>query len=151
MSPQIYGYFVERALEAGALDVFSSAVQMKKNRPGLLVTILTEPANVGRLIDLLFRETTTIGVRTHEVRRKTLEREFVTVSTTFGDVRIKMSRLNGAVVNAAPEFEDCQRIAGKQGVPLKQVIAAAAFEFQKRVEERLELSDAGSRKGTGGR
>src|SRR5208282_5164324 len=75
MSPQIYGYFAEKALAAGALDVFSTPVQMKKNRPGLLVTLLSEPANVSRLIDLLFRETTTIGIRTHEVRRKTLDRE----------------------------------------------------------------------------
>jgi len=74
MSPQIYGYFVERALAAGALDVFSSPVQMKKNRPGLLVTLLAEPANLNRLIDLVFRETTTIGVRTHEVRLRTLQR-----------------------------------------------------------------------------
>ncbi len=79
MSPQIYGYFAERALAAGALDVFSTPAQMKKNRPGLLVTILCEPENVSSLIDLVFRETTTIGIRTYEVRRKTLEREVVTV------------------------------------------------------------------------
>src|SRR5580700_11226305 len=75
MSPQIYGYFVERALEAGALGVFSSPVQMKKNRPGMLLTLLSEPHNVSRLMDLLFRETTTIGIRTHDVRRRTLARE----------------------------------------------------------------------------
>src|ERR1700733_3854372 len=87
MSPQIYGHFVERAFESGALDVFSSSVQMKKNRPGQLITILSEPHTVGRLIDLIFRETTTIGVRTHEVRRKTLARESVTLETPFGEVR----------------------------------------------------------------
>ena len=75
MSPQIYGYFAERALAAGALDVFSTPVQMKKNRPGQLVTILSEPHNVSRLMDLIFSETTTIGVRTYDVRRKTLDRE----------------------------------------------------------------------------
>jgi pyridinium-3,5-bisthiocarboxylic acid mononucleotide nickel chelatase len=134
MSPQIYGYFAEKALEAGALDVFSTPAQMKKNRPGLLVTILGEPANVTRLIDLLFRETTTIGVRTYEVRRKTLEREFVAVVTPFGEVRMKISRLNGAVLNATPEYEDCQKIAAERGVPLKQVLAAASFEYQKTAE-----------------
>jgi len=132
MSPQIYGYFAERALAAGALDVFSVPAQMKKNRPGLLVTILCEPENAARLVDLVFRETTTIGVRTHEVRRKVLARDLIPVETPFGQVRMKVSRLNGSVLNAAPEYEDCQRIAAERGVPLKQVIAAAAFEFQKR-------------------
>jgi pyridinium-3,5-bisthiocarboxylic acid mononucleotide nickel chelatase len=134
MSPQIYGYFAEKALAAGALDVFSTPVQMKKNRPGLLVTLLSEPANVSRLIDLVFRETTTIGIRTHEVRRKTLDRELVPVATPFGEVRMKISRMNGTVLNASPEYDDCQRIATDRGIPLKQVIAAATFEFQKKRE-----------------
>jgi uncharacterized protein (TIGR00299 family) protein len=136
MSPQIYGYFAERALAAGALDVFSTPVQMKKNRPGQLVTLLSEPENVTRLIDLIFSETTTIGVRTYDVRRKTLNREFVPVETPLGSVRMKVSRMNGTILNATPEYEDCQRIAAERGVPLKQVIAAASFEFQKRGENR---------------
>jgi hypothetical protein len=134
MSPQIYGYFVERALAAGALDVFSAPVQMKKNRPGLLVTILAEPLDLARLIDLVFRETTTLGVRIHEVRRKILDREFVSVATPFGEVQMKVSRMNGTVLNATPEYDDCQRIAAQKGIPLKQVIAAATFEFQKQTE-----------------
>jgi pyridinium-3,5-bisthiocarboxylic acid mononucleotide nickel chelatase len=134
MNPQVYGYFAERALEAGALDVFSSALQMKKSRPGQLVTILSEPHNVSRLIDLVFRETTTIGVRTHEVRRKTLARESVTVETPFGEVRMKISRLHGSVLNATPEYEDCRRIAAQNKIPLKDVLAAASYQFQKWVE-----------------
>jgi uncharacterized protein (TIGR00299 family) protein len=136
MNPQIYGYFAEKALGAGALDVFSTPVQMKKNRPGLLVTLLAESANVSRLIDLVFRETTTIGVRTYEARRKTLDREFVPVETPFGSVRMKISRMNGSVLNATPEYEDCQRIATERGIPLKQVIASASFEFQKQFPNR---------------
>ncbi|HEY7826027.1 MAG TPA: nickel pincer cofactor biosynthesis protein LarC [Candidatus Acidoferrales bacterium] len=136
MSPQIYGYFVERALAAGALDVFSTSVQMKKNRPGLLVTILCKPAEASRLMDLVFRETTTIGVRTHEVRRKVLDREIVAVATPFGEIRMKVSHMNGSLLNATPEYEDCQRIAAQQGIPLKQVIAAASFEFQKQSQAR---------------
>lgn len=135
MSPQIYGYFAERALAAGALDVFSTPAQMKKNRPGLLVTLLCEAENTARLIDLVFRETTTIGVRTHEVRRKTLDRESVPVETSFGEVRMKVSRMNGSVLNATPEYEDCKKIADERGIPLKQVIAEASFEFQKRSEK----------------
>ena len=131
MSPQIYGYFVERAFAAGALDVFSTAVSMKKNRPGLLVTILCEPRNQARLTDLLFSETTTIGVRMHEARRRTLAREFLNVETEFGEVRMKISRMNGSVLNATPEYDDCQRIAATKGIPLKEVLAAATYAFQK--------------------
>ncbi|MHB8526887.1 MAG: nickel pincer cofactor biosynthesis protein LarC [Candidatus Acidiferrales bacterium] len=131
MNPQIYGYFAERALASGALDIFSTAVQMKKNRPGQLVTLLCEPSNRDRLIDLLFRETTTIGIRTYEARRQTLARESVAVETPLGTIRMKVSRRNGTILNAAPEYEDCQRIAARMGVPLKQVLSTANFHFQK--------------------
>src|SRR5579864_3698168 len=131
MNPQIYGYFVEQALAAGALDVFSTPVQMKKNRPGQLVTLLCAPSNRDHLIDLVFRETTTIGVRTYEAQRRTLARESVAVETPLGSIRMKISRLNGTVLNAAPEYEDCQRIAALKNVPLKQVLATANFYFQK--------------------
>jgi len=130
MSPQIYGYFAERALAAGALDVFSTPAQMKKNRPGQLVTLLSDPKNVARLMDLIFAETTTIGVRTYDVRRKTLQREFVPVETPLGSVRMKVSRMNGTILNVTPEYEDCLKIAAERGVPLKQVMAAASFEFE---------------------
>jgi pyridinium-3,5-bisthiocarboxylic acid mononucleotide nickel chelatase len=86
------------------------------------------------LVDLVFRETTTIGVRTYEARRKTLDRESVPVETPFGAVRVKISRMNGSILNATPEYEDCQRIAAERGIPLKQVIATASFEFEKRRE-----------------
>ena len=136
MSPQIYGYFAEKALAAGALDVFSTPAHMKKNRPGLLVTILSEQENVWSLIDLVFRETTTIGVRTYDVRRKTLDRELVPVETRFGTVRMKVSRMNGSLLTATPEYDDCQVIAAERSVPLKEVIAAASFEFQKQHQEK---------------
>ncbi|MFZ0038419.1 MAG: nickel pincer cofactor biosynthesis protein LarC [Candidatus Acidiferrales bacterium] len=136
MNPQLYGYLVEQAFAAGALDVFSTSVQMKKNRPGILVTLMCESASVNKLIDLIFRETTTIGVRTHEVRRRTLEREFVPVETPFGEVRMKVSRMNGTMLNATPEYEDCRRIAAQKGIPLKQVIALANFHYQTLREAR---------------
>jgi uncharacterized protein (DUF111 family) len=135
MSTQIYAYFAERGLGAGALDVFSTPAQMKKNRPGLLVTILCEAESVSRLIDLGFQETTTIGVRTYEVRRKTLDRQYMPVETEFGSVRVKLSRMNESLLNATPEYEDCQRIAVERGVPLKRAIAAASFEFHKQSEK----------------
>ncbi len=136
MSPQIYGYFVERALAAGALDVFSTAVQMKKNRPGVLLTILCDAAHTARLMDLVFRETTTYwSADLRCAARKVLDRELVRGrDTQFGEVRVKISRMNGSVLNATPEYEDCQRLAAEKGIPLKQVIAAASFEFQKQKE-----------------
>ena len=131
MSPQVYGYFAERALEAGALDVFSIPVQMKKNRPGQLVTVLCKPADREKLSDLLFRETTTLGVRQSNVKRRTLQREIIPVETSLGSIRMKVARLNGHILNVAPEYEDCQKIAAERGVPLKQVLGEATFQFQK--------------------
>jgi len=132
LNPQVYAYFAEKALEAGALDVFCAAIQMKKGRPGQLVTVLTPLERADALVELLFCETTTIGARSYEARRRTLAREFISVETPLGAVRMKVARENGRVLNAAPEYEDCRRIAMERGIPLKQVLAEAAFAFQKR-------------------
>ena len=129
MSPQLYGYFLEQALAAGALDVTCSSAQMKKNRPGLTISILCEPGKSDALSQLLFEQTTTIGVRIYEARRKVLDREQVTVETPYGAVQVKVARRDGKVVNAAPEFEDCQRLATERAVPLKQVITAAEAAY----------------------
>ena len=129
MNPQIYGYFVDQALAAGALEIFSTPVQMKKNRPGILLTMLCNEDRVEALTDLLFRETTTIGARIHESRRRLLNREIVKLQTPLGEIRMKISRLNGTVLNAAPEFEDCQRIAAERDIPLKEVLASASFHY----------------------
>lgn len=131
MNPQIYGYFVERALAAGALDVYTAAIQMKKNRPGSLLSILCRPADVDRMMDLLFSETTTIGARTYTARRRALPREHIHVETSFGAVRIKLSRMNGHILTASPEYEDCQRIAAAKNIPLKRVLSEAMLEFEK--------------------
>jgi len=129
MSPQLYGYVVERALAAGALDVTCSSIQMKKNRPGLEVTVLCRPELADGLARLLFDETTTIGVRIVEARRKVLEREWVDVETTYGTVRVKVARRNGKVMNVAPEYEDCHRLAREKSVPLKEVMLAAQIAY----------------------
>jgi len=132
MSPQLYGYFVEQALASGALDVTCSAIQMKKNRPGFLVTILSTPEASDALAQLLFEQTTTIGLRIHEARRKVLERELVSVETRFGAVRVKIAKREGKVVNVAPEYEDCQRLAREKFVPLKEVILAAQLAYRQK-------------------
>ena len=132
MNPQIYGYFLEKALAAGALDVYTTPVQMKKNRPGTLLTVVCKPADVRALMRLIFAETTTFGVRTHRTQRRVLPREWVKVGTEYGEVRVKVSRVNGSVWHAAPEFEDCKRIAEEKQVPLQRVIAEAMRCYKKR-------------------
>jgi hypothetical protein len=132
MNPQIYGYFLEKALSAGALDVFATAVQMKKNRPGMLVTVLCKPQDADKLTKLLFEETTTLGVRSHTASRRILPRESVSVSTQFGDVRVKVARVNGRIQHAAPEFDDCRKLAEEKNVPLHRVISEAMRQWEKR-------------------
>jgi len=130
MNPQIYGYFQEKALAAGALDVYTTPVQMKKNRPGTLLTVLCKPQDTQALISLIFAETTTFGVRTHRAQRRTLPREHVSVSTAFGDVRIKISRVNGRILHVAPEYDDCRKLAVEKNVPLQRVIGEALHVYQ---------------------
>jgi len=131
MSPQLYGFFAERALAAGALDVTCTPIQMKKNRPGILLSVLCAPDQCDALAQVLFDETTTIGVRIHEARRKVLERELRSVETPYGAVQVKVARRDGQVLNVAPEYEDCRRLAKEKGVPLKLVMLAAQAAAQR--------------------
>jgi hypothetical protein len=130
MNPQIYGYFQEKALAAGALDVFTTPVQMKKNRPGTLLTVLCQPADAQPLMSLIFAETTTFGVRTHAAQRRVLPREFVKVTTSFGEVRVKLSRVNGRILHVAPEYDDCRKLAEEKNVPLQRVISEALRTYE---------------------
>src|SRR5262245_3632678 len=126
LNAQVFGYLMEKALAAGALDIFYTPVQMKKNRPGVLLTLLCDPTDRERMCDLIFRETTTLGVRYRNERREILTREFVTVETEYGPIRVKVSRArDGRVMNASPEFEDCRVAAEKHHVGLRDAQAAA--------------------------
>jgi len=129
MTPQNLAYVTDRLLEAGALDVATIPVQMKKGRPGHLLQVLAPENRREALEELIFLEATTIGLRYYTASRSVLERESVVVKTEFGEVSIKVSRRNGQVVNVAPEFEDCARIARSRNVPLKEVQAAAVRAF----------------------
>ena len=129
MNPQIFGALMDQVLEAGALDVFYTAVQMKKNRPGTLLTIIASPAKREALTALVFRETTTIGVRYREMTRECLDRSHKTVETPLGTVRFKLATRGGTLLNAAPEFEDVLRLATAHGRPLKDVQALAMKAF----------------------
>ena len=126
LNAQVFGYLMEKALSAGALDIFYTPVQMKKNRPGVLLTLLCNPPDRERMCDLIFRETTTLGVRYRNEQREILTREFVTVETEYGPIRVKVSRArDGRVMNASPEFEDCRVAAEKSGVGLRDAQTAA--------------------------
>ena len=125
LNPQLFGYVAEQALAAGALDVFATPVQMKKSRPGTLITLLAKPEDAERIAKLVFRETTTIGIRTRREQRYVLPRRHEAVQTQWGEVRIKIAQINGSVSNYAPEYEDCRRIAEQHGVPLKAVMQDA--------------------------
>jgi uncharacterized protein (DUF111 family) len=129
MSPQLCGPLLERLLDAGALDAYFAPIFMKKGRPGLLVTVLADPERRGAVEDVLFAETTTIGVRRQEWLRTCLERTSVHVETPYGPVRIKCAWRAGSVLNAQPEFEDCQRAAREWQVPVKEVWASAVAAY----------------------
>lgn len=129
LNPQVFGYVMERALAEGALDVFGTPVQMKKNRPGMLLTVLARPEDASRLTKLVFGETTTLGIRMRQERRQMLARRTVAVETPWGEVRMKVANLNGSIANYAPEYEDCRRIADQHKVPLKQVMQEATRRY----------------------
>ncbi len=125
MNPQIFGVLMEKLYAAGALEVFYSAVQMKKNRPGTLMTIVARPEQREAMTEIVFRESTTIGIRHQELSRECLDREMVTVTTPLGPVRFKVARRDGRVLNAQPEFEDLAKLSNERGIPIKDVQALA--------------------------
>ena len=124
-SGEILGAFVETALAAGALDIFHTPVQMKKNRPGVLLAVLCAESDADKFSELILRETTAFGVRKTVAERRKLRREFAGVKTAFGKVTVKIGRLGGKVVQAAPEFESARLVAAKASVPVKQIFEAA--------------------------
>jgi uncharacterized protein (TIGR00299 family) protein len=125
LNPEIYDYVMARLFDAGALDVFLSPIQMKKNRPATLVRVLCQPADADALMAILFAETSTLGVRQQLVTRHCLARTTHTVETPYGSVRVKVASLGDGQVKAAPEYEDCRRLAKASGVPLREVYRAA--------------------------
>jgi uncharacterized protein (TIGR00299 family) protein len=132
MSPQLFGPLLDQLLAAGALDAYLTPVQMKKGRPGVLVTVLSEPGRRDALEGVLFSETTTLGVRHQEWERTLLAREVVPVATAYGTIGVKLARRGERIVNAQPEFDDCQRAALAHGVPVKEAWAAALSAWRTR-------------------
>jgi len=129
MNPQIFGMLMDTLLAQGALDVFYTAIQMKKSRPGTLVSVVASPELRERLTSTLFRETTTIGVRYREMARECLDREVITVQTPLGAIRVKVATRGGEVLNVSPEFDDCVTLARDSGRPVKEIQAMALKTF----------------------
>jgi hypothetical protein len=125
INAELLGAFVEKAMNEGALDVFHTPIQMKKNRPGVLLTVLCDEAEADRFTELMLRETSAFGVRRSFTERRKLKRQLATVSTDYGAITVKLGRLNKEVVQASPEFESCRKAAEKAGVPVKTVYEAA--------------------------
>jgi uncharacterized protein (DUF111 family) len=121
---------MDKLLAAGALDDFYTPIQMKKNRPGTLLSVIATPGVREKMTSIMFRETTTIGVRYREMTRECLDRETQIVTTPFGQVRFKVARRNGEILNASPEFDDCVRLAAETGRPVKDIQAAAIKAFK---------------------
>ena len=134
MNPQVYGFVMERAFALGALDVFMIPAQMKKDRPGVLLTVLCQPATADAAIEMLLAETTTLGVRYYEAKRRVLERTIETVETPYGPVRIKVARLGARTLHFQPEYDDCARIAASAKVPLLEVQGAANAAYRNRLK-----------------
>jgi len=131
MNPQFYDHIMESLLQAGALDVFLTPVQMKKNRPGTLLSVIIPRGQVEKLLDILFRESTTLGVRVSETRRLSLPRSFHLIKTKFGEIRVKVAHRGNSIIKMAPEYEDCKKAAKDYQVPLSQVYAEVQRKWKR--------------------
>ena len=129
LSPQVLGYVMDRALELGALDCYFTPIVMKKSRPASLVSILCREEDRERLSEMVFSETTTLGLRTFSVSRRALEREIVKVETQYGPIDVKVARLNGRMINQMPEYEQCRIAAVRANVALRVVEDEARLAF----------------------
>lgn len=135
MNPQVYGFVMERAFAIGALDVFMIPAQMKKDRPGVLLTVLCKPEMTEELIEMLLAETKTLGVRYYRANRRVLERTIETVQTEYGPVRIKVARDGDRTLHFQPEYEDCARLAVESQMPLIEVQAAASAAYREKLRQ----------------
>jgi hypothetical protein len=138
MGPQVFGYVMERAFALGALDVFMVPAQMKKDRPGVLLTVLCKREALDSIIQLLLVETTTLGVRYYEASRRVLERAIETIETEYGHVRLKVARDGPRTLHFQPEYEDCVRLAAETGAPLLEVQAAASAAYRERLKDKAD-------------
>jgi uncharacterized protein (TIGR00299 family) protein len=134
MNPQFYEHIMESLFQHGALDVFLTPIIMKKNRPGVVLSALASPENINILIDVIFKETTTLGMRISEVKkRRILHREIITLETPWGEARVKIRTIDNKQKTVAPEYDDCKQLAQENNLPIRQV-----YEEIKRLGEKLK-------------
>ena len=136
MNPQAFGFVMDRAFALGALDVYLTATQMKKSRPGVMLTVLCGPERREAILAMLLAETTTLGVRYYDARRRVLARTFETVATRYGEVRVKVARDGARTVHFQPEYEDCARLARQLGVPVIEVQSAASARYRESIDDQ---------------
>jgi pyridinium-3,5-bisthiocarboxylic acid mononucleotide nickel chelatase len=141
MNPQVYEYLIAKLMDRGAQDAYLTPIIMKKGRPAVLLSVLTDRSKTNAMLDTIFRETTSIGVRIQDVRRMKLSREMTEVETTYGRVKIKISKRGDEILTATPEYDDCRRIAEERQVPLKQVMEEARTAFSRRGAESAQKND----------
>jgi len=144
MNPQIYGHLQDKLLTVGALDVFACPVQMKKNRPGILLSVVAPTELIDEVSDVLFQETTTIGIRYQETQRRVLDREVEQIESEFGTVGVKVSRLRGRIVNFSPEYEECRSLALKHHVPYKWIQSRIIQQFMNLHAKEIALKLEGN-------
>ena len=142
MKPELLAYACEALLEQGALDVFTTPISMKKNRPGTMVSVLTTRGKLNEVLSTIFAETTTLGVRIHSLERQKLSKEIISVKTRFGEIRVKIGKTGNQVKNIAPEYESCKSVAVRQGIPLKDVYDEAQAAARKALAERKSPDSA---------
>ncbi len=130
-SPEILGAAMDKLFSAGALDVWLTPIHMKKNRPGVILSVLCEPDAVEALAGIIFQETSAFGLRMEQVVRLKLDRQFEKVATEFGEVTVKLGLKGGAIVQVAPEFESCRQVSERAGVPLRTVYEAATMAWRR--------------------
>jgi len=133
MNPQFYEYIMEKLFEKGALDVYFTPIQMKKNRPATKISVIVDAENLFKINEILLKETTTLGVRIFDIEREIVDRKIKEVETQFGKVKVKVGILDGKTVNIAPEYEECKKIAKEKGLPIKTVYQILYAEFERRV------------------
>lgn len=130
MNPEVYSHLYPKLFEQGALDVYLTNIMMKKNRPAVKISVLAKAEDVAEIENVLFRETTTLGIRKYEVERECLERDFYEVETKWSPVTVKVAKKEGEVINYAPEYDNCQSIAEEYNVPLKEVYQIVKDNFE---------------------
>jgi uncharacterized protein (DUF111 family) len=139
MNPEIYSYLLEKLIKEGALDAYTAPIYMKKNRPANLLSVICREDKLEALLDIIFRESTTMGIRIREEKRRVLPRDYQAVKTPWGEVRVKIGFTGDdkkKVLQIAPEYEDCRNISAKSGVPLKKVYSAALLAYEEFKQER---------------